>query len=338
MRQAVFIPLVALLGTACATGAVAAPEKPHTLRLNEVAAAGSPEALALQSFASQVDRQTHHAVRIDPHLSGGLGNAQTSVENMMFGDLDIYAGNLVDYLPLMIDEVNGLTVPFLLSGRAGVDQYIASPLLNEARDKVLTSRRIIFLEMTALREPYHILVSGKPIRDASDLKGLNFASVQPVSKIAARVWAAAGAHYLPEEASKMQAALKSGDIDAALFPDLRSAMASGALKSARYVAGIDDCPQIWQISINQTAWNGLSAEQQKIVSQAAQNSGHLFEQQDAERFRKDVGRLRAQGITYQFIPLPGVRDAVHSAYDSLESEGALNPRVVQTADSAMRGH
>ena len=68
--------------------------------------------------------------------------------------------------------------------------------------------------------------------------------------------------------SNIQAALKSGDIDAALFPDLRSAMASGALKSARYVAGIDDCPQIWQISINQTAWNGLSAEQQKIFSQA----------------------------------------------------------------------
>ena len=73
--------------------------------------------MALQSFVSQVDHQTHHAVRIDLHLNGGLGNAQTSVENMMFGDLDIYAGNLVDYLPLMIDEVNGLTMPFLVSGK-----------------------------------------------------------------------------------------------------------------------------------------------------------------------------------------------------------------------------
>ena len=335
MRNAIFIPIVLLLGATGIAAVRAAPETPHVLRLNEVAVPGSPEDFALRSFASQVDSQTDHSVRIDLHLDGELGNAQTSVENMMFDDLDIYAGNLVDYLPLMIDEVNGLTVPFLLSGRTAVDQYLASSLLDEAREKVLSSRRIIFLEMTALREPYHFLVSRKPIRDASDLKGMNFASVQPLSKIAARVWSSAGAHYVAGEV-QIQDRLKSGTLDAALFPDLRSAMASGVLKSARYIAGIDDCPQIWQISVNQGAWNRLSADQQKIVSHAAQNSGRMFEQKIADQLRQDLARLRVQHVTYRLLQLPGLRDAVHPAYDSLVSEGAINPRVVQTADDAMR--
>lgn len=324
-----------ILFAACWSGpAAAAP--PVRLRLNELAPAGSPEAAALRFFQRQVQAGSHGNVAIDLHLGGSLGNPQTSVEDMMFGDLELFSGDLVHYLPLMIDEVSGLTVPYLVTSDPAIRQYLASPLLDEARDKVLVSRHIRFLEMNAVRRPFHILASVRPVKTAGDLRGLRFSSSQPLQNNISRAWSALGASYQPLALADMKAALKNHTIDAALFADLTTLAGSGVMAQAHYLTGVNDAPRIWQISINETAWQRLNADERKILSDAAGQSVAVLEKEAQRQFRRQIDLLTAKGhASYAELDATGTRRGLGALYDALVHEGALNPRVVETANQAM---
>src|SRR5579872_5338884 len=97
----------------------------QTIALNEIGPAQGPQGAALRYFERAVALKTNGRVRMDLHFNGALGGPETSVEDMMFDDLQAFAGNLDDYLPLMIDEVSGLETPFLLPGVAPARRYLA---------------------------------------------------------------------------------------------------------------------------------------------------------------------------------------------------------------------
>jgi TRAP-type C4-dicarboxylate transport system substrate-binding protein len=306
------------------------------LRLNENSSAGRPEGVALRYFKQRVEKATHKTIAIDLHLNGGLGNPQISVENMMFGGLDLYSGNLADYLPLMIDEVSGLQTPFLVPGRKPADLYLASPLLGEARDKVLNSRHIRFLEMGAVREPFHIIAATRAIAGSGDLAGLRMTSEKPLSKDAAQLWRALGVTYVPMELSRFKEALASKKIDAVLYSDLAGAN-SDVLSLASHLVGVDDCPQIWQISINEKAWQGLTAEEKRALSDAATESVPIFETEAKRQFEARLAHITANGhIIYRSLVSETLRAGLGQPYRELVADGALNPKVLETTDRAVR--
>jgi TRAP-type C4-dicarboxylate transport system substrate-binding protein len=308
----------------------------RTLHLNEAASAGGPEDVALRYFKRQVEQSTHGSVTIDIHLDGGLGNPQTSVQDMMFGDLDLYSGNLADFLPLMIDEVSGLQTPFLIPGPAAARLYLASPLLDEARDKVLHSRHIRFLEMTAMRKPSHILVANRAISGPGDLAGLRIASQLPLTKDAARLWQVLGATYRPLAPAALRDALAAKKIDAILYPDIDAGRGPAA-GLAPNLLEIDDCPSIWQISINEAVWQKLSAAEKSALADGAAASAGIFEVEADRQLQKKVALATAgKQRTYQKLEPAAFRARLGSSYRLFVDDGALNPEVLETADKAAR--
>ena len=105
--------------------------------------------------------------------------------------------------------VSGLETPFLLPGVGSAQRYLASPLLDTARLKVLQSRHM------ALRTPFHIIVSRRPISSAADLSGLRLTSSKRLTKSAATLWQALGVTYVPALSSTAARMLASGKADAA---------------------------------------------------------------------------------------------------------------------------
>lgn len=334
MRARVLIG--ALLGASmlASAGARAAT---RTIELNEIAPPAGPQAAALRYFERSVAERTAGRVRVDVHFNGALGGPETSVENMMFDELQAFSGNLDDYLPLMIDEVSGLETPFLLPGINAARRYLASPLLNTARTKVLHSRHIRFLEMTALRTPFHIIVSRRPISSAADLSGLRLTSSKPLTKSAATLWQALGVTYLPALSSTAARMLASGKADAAIFPDLDAVIESHVQAVAPHLVGIDDCPQIWQLSLNESVWRKLDPAEQRALLAAANGSAAVFEREAARVFHERLAQLRARdGVTYTELDAATLRRTVHSVYANLVTDGGLSPTVLQAADAAAR--
>jgi TRAP-type transport system periplasmic protein len=331
------ILILALLAASAPTWA-ATPAATQTIEVNAMAPPTGPQAAALGYFQRSVDQKTGGRVRVDVHFNGALGGPETSVENMMFDELQAYAGNLDDYLPLMIDEVSGLETPFLLPGAEPARRYLASPLLDTARTKVLHSRHIRFLEMTALRTPFHIIASRRPIASAADLAGLRLTSDKPLTKTAAILWQRLGVTYVPALSSTVARMLASGKADAALFADIDSLVRAHAEAAAPHLIGIDDCPQIWQLSLNESVWRRLDAAEQRALIAAASGSAAVFERQAASALRRELARLRSQpGVTYTELDTAALRSQVHAAYTRLVADGGLSPTVLQAADAAQRG-
>jgi TRAP-type C4-dicarboxylate transport system substrate-binding protein len=316
-------------------GGTAAADSAQTIELNEQAAAGSPQDFALRAFQTAVASGTHGKVVLKLHLSGSLGNAQTSVQNMMFGDLSLYSGNLIDYLPLMIDEMTGLQTPFLIPGITPTSHYLASPLLDEAREKVLHSRHVRFLEMTAIRSPFHVIATKREIATPADLAGLKLVSDRPLTKTAARVWQALGVQYIAPSDVDIKTALESGQADAVLFTDL-DAVTHAVASIAPHLAGVDDCPQLWQISINEGVWQHFDDSQRTAVQAAALKALQVYESRAAERFRKQLVTLTSRGhMTYHVLEANTLRAKALPVYPQLVAEGGLSPRVLEAANAVL---
>jgi TRAP-type C4-dicarboxylate transport system substrate-binding protein len=327
------LALTVILG--CCLGGTAAADPVQTIELNEQAAAGSPQDFALRAFQTAVASGTHGRVVLKLHLSGALGNAQTSVQNMMFGDLNLYAGNLTDYLPLMIDEMTGLQTPFLIPGITPTSRYLASPLLDEAREKVLHSRHVRFLEMTAIRSPFHVIAAKREIATPADLVGLKLVSDRPLTKTAARVWQALGVQYIALSDIDIKTALESGHADAALLTDL-DAVNQDVAFIAPHLAGVDDCPQLWQISVNEGVWQHFDDSQRTAVQAAGLKALQVYESRAAERFRKHLATLTFHGhMTYHVLDANALRAKALPVYPQLVAEGGLSPRVLEAANAAL---
>jgi len=315
-------------------GRMASAAAPTVIDLNEPAPAGGPEDAALRHFSDAVAAGTHGEVIIHPHLNGALGNPQTSVEDMMFGDLNMFSSPLTNYLPLMIDEMSGLETPFLIPSVDATRKYLASPLLDEARAKVLDNRRVRYLEMTAIRRPFHVIASRRPLETIDDLAGLKLTTDRPMTKSAVRLWAALGVVYVPPmPAPRLKAALRSGQVDAVLLSDVDTVSRDGIEQAAPYLAGVDDCPRVWEISVNETLWRRLSPADQAVLHDAATESAGVFEKVADERFKRQLADLTAR--THKPIvtlDADAARRRMLATYDALVAEGTLNPRVLKTAN------
>jgi TRAP-type C4-dicarboxylate transport system substrate-binding protein len=316
--------------------AAASTHPGQVIELNEAAPPNSPEDYALQSFKKSVYSATQGRLSIRVHLSGGLGNPQTSVQDMMFGDLSMFSGNLTDFLPLMIDEVSGLATPFLISGIGPTNRYVASPLLDEAREKVLHNRHIRFLEMTALRQPSHVIASKRALNSPADLVGLKFVSDKPLTKTAARLWETLGATYIGSSDLEMKSALESGRADAVIVANL-DVIADNKLQAiAEHLVGVEDAPQIWQISINEGVWQRLDPNEREAVHVAAQNGARVYEKAAEHHFRSLLATMTSTGrITYHDLDPIAARQKLGSDYELLTIEGGLSPRVLAEANAAV---
>ena len=329
------ILILALLAASAPTWA-ATPAATQTIEVNAMAPPTGPQAAALRYFQRSVDQKTGGRVRVDVHFNGALGGPETSVENMMFDELQAYAGNLDDYLPLMIDEVSGLETPFLLPGAEPARRYLASPLLDTARTKVLHSRHIRFLEMTALRTPFHIIASRRPIASAADLAGLRLTSDKPLTKTAAILWQRLGVTYVPALSSTVARMLASGKADAALFPtSTRSSgsqrraprRTSPASTTARYLA---DLGQRFAVD------EARCGQRRALIARGKAQRSRVRAPVEARVSRAAGAPSRAGGVTYAELDTAALRRRAHAAYVDLVAEGSLSPAVLQAADAASR--
>jgi TRAP-type C4-dicarboxylate transport system substrate-binding protein len=141
-------------------------------------------------FKIEVEAATNSAVRIDLHFSGALGTPAASLESMMSGDLDLLSGDLRVFLPLMIDEVTGLDLLFMIPDNGAARRYLATAMFDEARGKVVDSRRIRFLELSAFRGPERMLASVRAVASIEDLRGMKLAIFRAPTKAGGELWEA----------------------------------------------------------------------------------------------------------------------------------------------------
>lgn len=308
------------------------------LKLNELAVDMGAEGAALHGFKTEVESATDGKVKIELHFGASLGDPSTSVENMMSGDLDLFSSDLRFYLPLLIDEISGLDLPFMVPSNKAARSYLASSLFKDGRDKVLNLRGVRFLELDAFHGPHRMMASLRPISAVDDLKGLKLAIFPGPTKAGIQLWTALGVTVTDVSWADVPAALGQGRLDGVISPDLSSLITYGVLKMAPYVGSVHDHPQVWQVSINEAAWKKLDSGEAAAVSKAAVDAASTFNRVSAQEFNDESASLAAvkPGKT-PILDAVAAHERLLAVYDQLIAAGASTQRVKDTAATAISG-
>ena len=153
------IALSVLTAAFIASGFATAPEA-RVLKINESSPPDSPEDIGLKAFKKYVEENTDGEIEIRIFLNDSLGNAQTSLENLMTGTLDLYSGALSYYTKLAPEELSVLTFLYFFKDREHFRNYLKSPVFQAARDKMLDlGIRFISTEFAGDRGPYRVFLS-----------------------------------------------------------------------------------------------------------------------------------------------------------------------------------
>jgi formylglycine-generating enzyme required for sulfatase activity len=306
------------------------------LRLNELASSASSEAAALRQLKQEVEKQTHGEVRIDLHFDGALGDASTSLENMISGELDLFSGNFEIFLPLLVDEVSGFELPFMIPGNAVASRYIASPFMEEGRARDLTLRHIRFLELDAYRGPSRVIASHGPIASVSALAGLRLAIVPAPSKPEMKVWQGLGVSLAELDPKAAALAFRQHNVDAVILPGPADPVASDVLRTAHYAGPIEDRPQLWQISIHEATWQKLTQAQQAVLAKAAEQSAATYRQLQEKQFKALAGKF-GQGRFGQGISIDALaaHQQLQPVYEGLIKIGGTTEKVTDAASQAL---
>ena len=335
MSIALHVALRLRIAFACAifySAALAGAHAAQTLRLNESLGPGSPEAEALAVFKKHVEDGSGGSLKVALFFQDQLGNPQTSTENLMTGSLDLYSGALEYYEPLAHDEFGVMSLAYFIPDPMHLLQYIASPTFQAARQKIL-DRGIRFLEISAQRGPYRVIVTTKPVLRVEDLQGLKLRMFP--NQIAIRSWQNLGTVTLQVPFDQVYLGLRQGVIQGVTAP-LSAIRSMKFTEVAPYVTAIREFPQVWPITVSERVYQKLSPEYQKLLVDAAAEAADTYTAATIQHGNEDIAAMiHDNNAVFIDVNTAPFRKKMEPFYQQLLKEGALNQQVYDTVNAIL---
>jgi len=316
------ISTLAAVSAAVLLGLAAPAFAQKTLKLNESIGPGSPEDAALKLFKKEVEERSGGKLKIDVYLQDQLGNAQSSFEGLMTGTLDLYSGSLEYYQSLVPEELSVVSMPYIIKDDEHLKRYLKSPTFERAEKKLLDRGiRFISTEFNAVRGPYRVIISTKPILRLEDLDGLKV-RMNP-NEAAIRSWRNFGAVPIQMGWNEIYLALRQGVVQAATAP-LGLLKSSKFTEVAHYVTAIKEYPQVWPMAISERVWKKLTSEEQKILVEAAKNTGDAYTKITEESAERDIQDMIAHdNAVFIRINTEPFRERMKPFYHELIKQGFM---------------
>jgi TRAP-type C4-dicarboxylate transport system substrate-binding protein len=294
----------------------------RTLKINESLGPGSPEQVALQAFQKTVEESSQGQLKVAIHLNDALGNAQTSLENLSTGTLELYSGALEYYQPIVPQEIGVLAVPYVITSYGHLRRYLMSPVFEGAKQKLLERGiRFISTEFNAERGPYRVFISSKQIRSLEDLKGVRIRMYPNENAINA--WRHLGTVPTVLPYTETYLAIRQGVVQGAPFP-LSLLQSSKLTEVAKYIVRTDEFPQTWPMTVSERVWKSLNPTQQQLLVRAANDAGKIYANEVNSRAKRDIDTMaKDNGAVYSEIPLEPFRAHMRSFHEQLIKAGTV---------------
>lgn len=297
MRKALRDAAMVLATAAALVGATGAAHA-VTLQMNHQMPSTAVGSKVDMWFAEEVEKRTDGEVKVKIFWSEGLGAAKETL-SLLNNDAIHMAGLSPGYFPAQLPlftapnsfpmAINNICEAHRLMGRLTeeVPGYMEEAEANGIRP--------LFFHVL---NPY-LLVSKKPITSVADMQGVK---MRTWGAHMPRMVEAAGGTPVTLSLPEIYEALDRGVVDAAPFAvDL--VLTYNIHEVAKHISEITlwDGPT-WGVWITDDAWSSLSAEQQRIVSEVAEEA----KQRDLEAVGKAAEEARetleAKGVTFHEFP------------------------------------
>jgi len=291
--------------------------------------AGYPNTIALDKFAELLSAKSGGKMTLKMYHAGTLGSQPDAIEQVRMGGLEIANFSLGPIGPI-VPEANVVSLPFIfkdpdhafrvLEGKAG-------EMMNEG----LAKKGLISLAWYdgGARSFYN---SKKPIKAPADVVGLKVRVMN--NDLYSGMIKALGGNPSPMAFSEVYQSLKTGVVDGAEnnWPSYES---TGHYEVAKYYSISQHLIIPETLCINAAVWNKLSAKDQKILKEAAQESALLQRKLWKERSKASEKKVMTGGSVINSIPNKDpFQDAMKPVYDKFLADNPnLKPLVKMIQDT-----
>lgn len=291
-----------------------------TLRIGTVLAPDDPMGQGLDKFKKEVEEATNGEVKVQVFHNSQLGDTTEMIDQARAG---ANVGTVTDVARLssFVPSLAIMSAPFLFDTYEQADKFALSDEYLGWGDELKEKSGLVMLASNWYQGARHALTQ-KPISTPADLSGVRMRT------IGAPIWIetirAMGAEPTPIAWGEVYSALQLGTIDAAEAQPT-------AIKGAKLYEVIKNVTKTGHIQlvtalvVSASAWDEISAENQKIVRDLAVENGRYASNLTIELGEEALAFVADQGISVSEVDLAPFKEAVAGVYGKLdlEKEAAL---------------
>jgi|SaaInl7_200m_RNA_FD_contig_31_856406_length_1089_multi_18_in_0_out_0_1 TRAP-type transport system periplasmic protein len=279
----------------------------------------SPEGLAFQLFADEVERLSKGQMKIKMYPSEQLGGVGATLDMLRKGTIDIYCTSL-SFTSKFVPEVSLSTLPFVFRDRNHWQKFINSES-PKWKKMLIEKSGLSYLGNYGefMRGPYRILISKRPILKLEDLKGLKLRMYK--NEMVMNVWKALGAEVLHLPFSEVYQGLKTGLVES-VTNNLTQTEPMKFQEVAKYFLRTNEFPQSVTGFVNHKKYQSLSKELKDVLNKGFDAGCALSQKLIPEAGEASIMRMvEKDNVTFIIAPMHEFRDRVMPLYKKWEAEG-----------------
>ena len=269
---------------------MAADYNPRVIKFAATSPKGTPPAIGMELFAKKVQERSDGKIKVRTFPNGVLGGDVQVLSSLQGGVVEMMTWNA----GLMINHVTDfgiLDFPFLYTDTAKVDAMLDGEVGKMLTDQ-LPEKNLVGLAFWELGVR-NLTNNARPVQSLEDIAGLKIRAQQ--SPLFLDVWAALGANPTPLPFPEVYAALEQKAIDGQENPvTVINANKFHEVQKHLVLSNHQYNPQ--SVIISKKFWDGLNAEQKKIISEAAIESAKYQREQARSQVASALDNMKKAGL------------------------------------------
>lgn len=282
---------------------------------------GYPTVDAVKFMGQELSKLTNGRHSIKVFNNSALGAEKDTIEQAKIGAIAMTRVNIAPMNNICAPTVVP-TMPFLFRSKEHMRAVLDGPIGEEIL-KSCEAQGFIGLAFydSGARSIYTVK---KPIKSLADAKGLKVRVQQ--SDLWVSLLEAMGANATPMPFGEVYTALKTGLVDAAEnnYPSYES---SRHFEVAKYYSKTEHSMAPEMLLFSKKIWDGLSAEDQKALRQAAKSSVPYMRKLWDEREEKSLATVKAGGAQIIEVDKASFQAVMKPVYDKFITDAKLKDLV-----------
>ncbi len=291
--------LAVLIAGLLAAAAVEAQDiRERTIKVGIGLTADHPQGQSVTRFAELVEQRSGGKIKVRLYAGGAIGNDVTMISALQGGTQEMTAPDTSTLVGIAgLKDFGLINLPFLFNKNEEADALLDGPFGQKLLAK-LPERGLIGLAFweNGFRQ---VSNSRRPITKAEDFAGLKLRVIQ--NPLFIETFSALGASPQPMPFPEVYTALEQRVVDGQENP-FATILASKFYEVQKHAVMSNHIYSAFALLISKRFWDRLTADEQKIISEAAKEVT-AFERQTVRAFEaKALEELKAKGMQETTLP------------------------------------
>lgn len=270
--------------------------QPRLIRFGYGLEEQSNQGSAVRFFAEQVERKSSGRLKVRAIGAAALGPDVQMQQALIRGTQEMMVGSTATLVSIS-KEMALWDTPFLFASEAEADNILDGPIGQKIMDR-LQEKGLIGL--VYWENGFRNLTNDtRPVRTLEDFNGLKLRVMQ--NEIYLRSFELLGTNATPLPFSELFSVLESGDVQGQENP-FNTILSSRFFEVQKYLSITNHVYSPWIMLASKKWWDQLSADEQKILMDAAHASRAHERAYTRQEATKAVAMLKAKGMLVNELP------------------------------------